>query len=229
MKAFNSWVNRKPEPSAAVSASAGESGFLRERLMGKTAEATPEPANWETVESTEELAPAPAPMPEPEAHPIHDGRTRLLGFEKSDGTSTDVFSNAPDVSANESVNPVGWLLVVKGPGRGHCFTLFNGMMQMGRGDDQAIRLNFGDSTISRDNHAAILFDPQDGLFWLGHGGKANIVRVNQKPLISNQSLDDGDEITIGETTLQLRTFCGPHFNWESGPTEEEEMQNLSLG
>lgn len=222
MKAFNSWVGRKSEPAPDQA----QTGFLRERLMGQT-EAQAVPAAHEMPAEPSPAAYVPAPEAAPE--PMHDGRTRLLGFDRSDGTSTDVFADAPDVASTVTTHPAGWLLVTEGPGRGTCFTLFDGMMKIGRGEDQAIRLNFGDTTISRDNHAAILFDLSSGQFWLGHGGKANIVRINQRPLISDQSVSDGDVITIGETTLQLKTFCGPHFNWETGPTEEEELQNLSLG
>lgn len=142
-------------------------------------------------------------------------RTRLIGFDTSDGGLADPFAEATNRQSTALAIrfPAAWLVVIDGPGRGHAFVLTNGMAQIGRGDDQAVQLDFGDDAISRNNHAAVVYDPETRTFMLGHGGKANIVRLNGRPLVSSEEMDDGDEITIGETTLVLRTFCGPDFDW----------------
>ena len=151
-------------------------------------------------------------------------RTRLLGFDKSDGDVVDIFGGGTKAaSGTQTQFPVGWILVVDGPGHGHCFTLFAGMSQIGRGEDQTVCLDFGDSAISRNNHAAIVFDEGERKFVLGHGGKANIVRLNDNPVISNEDLADGDRIKIGDTMLQLKILCGPDFNWsDTGGNEERD-------
>ncbi len=150
-------------------------------------------------------------------------KTRLIGFEKSDGDVVDIFSDAPKAVTAKSVKfPVGWLVVVEGPGRGESFSLLAGMSQIGRGEDQAIQLDFGDNSISRSNHAAIVFDPDSKEFLLGHGGKSNIVRLNDKPLISNEPLKTGDTMRIGETVLRFVALCGESFNWTDGAAEEDE-------
>lgn len=151
-------------------------------------------------------------------------RTRLIGFDKSDGDVVDLFEETPAAAPSGSrvQFPVGWILVMEGPGRGHAFPLVAGMSQIGRGEDQAISLDFGDTAISRNNHAAIVYDPAERSFLLGHGGKANIVRLNDKPVISNEALSDGDKIQIGETTLQLKTLCGPDFDWTDTDGDEEQ-------
>jgi len=151
-------------------------------------------------------------------------RTRLLGFDKSDGDVVDIFDGAPKTSLAEQTQfPVGWMLVIDGPGHGHCFTLYAGMSQIGRGEDQAVCLDFGDTAISRNNHAAIVFDAEGRKFVLGHGGKANIVRLNDQPVISNEDLADGDKIKIGDTMLQLKVLCGADFDWsETGQGEERD-------
>ncbi len=155
-------------------------------------------------------------------------RTRLIGFDKSDGDVVDIFDDAPKATPAERVQfPVGWILVVEGPGRGHCFALMPGMAQIGRGEDQSIQLDFGDAAISRSNHAAVVYDPENRKFLLGHGGKANIVRLNNKPVISNEDLVDGDKITIGETTLQIKTLCGDDFDW-SDTDEGEEHDDVAI-
>ena len=143
-------------------------------------------------------------------------RTRIIGFERSGGEIVDLFdAQKTTTPAVKAVFPVGWLLVVEGPGRGHCFSLFAGMAQIGRGEDQSVQLDFGDGAISRNNHAAVVFDPEERKFVLGHGGKANIVRLNGKPVVTSETLSDGDRIRIGETTLQLKVLCGPDFHWGS--------------
>ena len=96
---------------------------------------------------------------------------------------------------------------------------------IGRGDDQAICLDFGDTSISRDNHASIAFDDESGQFFLGHGGKSNIVRLNGRPVLSTEDLGNGDEIRLGETTLKFTAFCGPDFNWAAETDGMEDAAN----
>ena len=153
-------------------------------------------------------------------------KTRLLGFDKSDGQVVDLFNNPVQPSSRGSKFPVGWVVVVKGPGRGESFTLQTGMAQIGRGDDQAIQLDFGDNAISRSNHAAIVYDPESHQVFLGHGGKSNIVRLNDKPVISNEVLKNGDLIRLGETTLRFVALCDAEFNWAG--EDGEEADNVEI-
>ncbi|PWE31445.1 FHA domain-containing protein [Maritimibacter sp. 55A14] len=150
-------------------------------------------------------------------------KTRLLGFEHSNRTETDPFAAAIEGTAKEEqLYPVGWIVVIAGPGRGASFTLFNGVSQIGRGDDQAVRLDFGDSSISRSNHAVVAYDAEQRKHFLGHSGKANIVRLNDMPVLSTEPLADGDLIRIGETTLRFVAFCGEAFDWNTTASEDED-------
>lgn len=150
-------------------------------------------------------------------------KTRLIGFEKSDGDVVDLFNDAPKAAPTQRTKfPVGWIVITDGPGRGESFSLMAGMSQIGRGEDQAVQLDFGDNSISRTNHAAIVYDPESKEFLLGHGGKSNIVRLNDKPLISNEQLKNGDVIRIGETILRFVALCDKSFNWSDGATGEDE-------
>lgn len=150
-------------------------------------------------------------------------KTRLIGFDKSDGDVVDLFNDAPAAPTTKSVRfPVGWIVVSEGPGRGESFSLLAGMSQIGRGEDQAVQLDFGDNSISRSNHAAIVYDATTKEFLLGHGGKSNIVRLNDKPLISNENLKTGDLIRIGETVLRFVALCDGSFDWDNGTNEEDE-------
>ncbi|MDU8927840.1 FHA domain-containing protein [Alisedimentitalea sp. MJ-SS2] len=143
-------------------------------------------------------------------------RTRILGFNPGAAASRNPFEKAAKTQPTDSDYtqfPVGWLVVVDGPGRGAAFTLFNGVAQIGRGESQTVRLDFGDNSISRENHAAIAFDPEENRFFIGHGGKANLVRCNGMPVLSTQPLTAADRIRIGETTLLFTPLCGPDFGW----------------
>jgi len=186
------------------------------------AAATPEPAAPAAPVAT----PAPAAeAPSPARSPARSRRTktRLIGFEKSDGDVVDLFNDSPAAAPTKSVKfPVGWIVVADGPGRGESFSLMSGMSQIGRGEDQAVQLDFGDNSISRSNHAAIVFDADAKEFLLGHGGKSNIVRLNDKPLISNEALKTGDTIRIGETLLRFVALCDKSFNWSDGSSGEDE-------
>jgi pSer/pThr/pTyr-binding forkhead associated (FHA) protein len=86
-------------------------------------------------------------------------------------------------------------------------------MQIGRNDDQAIQLDFGDAGISRSSHAVIAYDPEDRKSYLGHGGKANLVRLNGSPVLATVPLSSGDEIRISETTMRFVAFCDESFDW----------------
>ena len=202
----------------------------------KVEESTPEVNIWDLEDdgaSTElptqapEL-PTPAPAAAASAAARSPGRsrrtkTRLIGFEKSDGDVVDLFNDAPRAAPVKSVKfPVGWIVVADGPGRGESFSLMAGMSQIGRGEDQAVQLDFGDNSISRTNHAAIVYDADSKEFLLGHGGKSNIVRLNDKPLISNEALKTGDVIRIGETVLRFVALCDDTFSWNDGASGEDE-------
>jgi len=147
--------------------------------------------------------------------------TRLIGFEHTDDPVVDLFDQTASSSDQETLQfPVGWVLVVEGDGRGHCFGLTAGLNQVGRGEENSISLDFGDSAISRNNHFAVVYDDEERKFILGHGGKSNIVRLNGKAVISNEDLADGDMVKVGGTVLQLKTLCGPDFDWADSAVEE---------
>lgn len=197
-----------------------------------------EPADEEDMDVAvpEDVPAAPAEPPArpamaapPVATPAAPGRpgarvkTRLLGFHSDELQQRDVFAEkATPASATPPRFPIGWVVVMEGPGRGASFTLTGGLSTIGRGEDQTVALAFGDSSISRDNHASIAFDEEENRAYIGHGGKSNIVRLNGKPLLSTEVLTHGDEMRIGKTTLKFVGFCGPDFSWTGAGKEGEQ-------
>jgi len=157
---------------------------------------------------------APVHMPSP-AKGRGSGRsgrvkTRLLGFSAGSIERNDPFEKK---TSTGSSFPVGWLVVVSEMGRGASFALQDGVTCVGRGTDQTVCLNFGDNSISRDNHVSIAFDSEQNKFFIGHSGKTNMVRVNNIPLLSTEELKDKDLIRLGETTLRFIAFCADDFSW----------------
>lgn len=158
-----------------------------------------------------------APAPKPTSNRT---KTRLLGFAM-DGATEDIFTASPVEKSANTQFPIGWLIVVEGPGRGASFTLTAGLSTVGRDADQTVSLDFGDATISRQNHIAIAYDEEENRTFVGHGGKANIVRLNDTPLLTTEDLNDGDRIKIGKTELKFVAFCTADFHWGSVDGAEE--------
>jgi Biotin-requiring enzyme/FHA domain len=153
------------------------------------------------------------------------GRTRLMGDQDQ---SALMVSPAPadrvgqprtrllvPSGSNEAeVEPVaGWLVVVKGPGRGGFCAVYVGMNSVGRDPDQRISLSFGDDSISREEHAYIVYDEETRQFYLQQGKKAGLVRLGTKPVLNPIELKACDLIRIGKTTLRFIPCCGPEFSW----------------
>ncbi len=113
-----------------------------------------------------------------------------------DGLSTQVISDASNAM-------VGTLLVIEGPGQGQSRPVFSGTNQVGRSADNRIALDFGDTTISRLQHAVIAYDGAKKSFRIYDGGKTNPVHVNGERLAGDCALATGDTIKIGLTTLKF--------------------------
>jgi len=123
-------------------------------------------------------------------------------------------------SGDTDADPVaGWLVVVKGPGRGGFRPIYVGMNSIGRETNQRISLSFGDDMISREEHAFIAYDEESRQFYLQHGGKANLVRLAGRPVLSPTELQPYDLIRIGKTTLRFIPLCGPDFAWSDELTD----------
>ena len=181
---------------------------------------------------------APPPEPRGDAGPRRRPtrtRTRVLGFEPQPAAVVPLFDEGRMDEFGDSGSkagvvqfPTGWLIIKEGPGRGAAFALSQGVSQIGRGSDQTVALDFGDMAISRQNHAAIAYDAGSHQFHIGHGGKSNLVRLNGKPLLSTETVGDGDEIQIGETTLILKMLCTPAFNWSASESGGGDGHDVAI-
>lgn len=219
-----------PAPDSGPAEPQGASAFQRIIRRQDAAPTVPKPAP--VAERKSAMASEPVQVPAPDAgrsrRPAGRVKTRLLGFGNDFERETDPFAaDNTAVPAAQTMFAVGWIVITSGPGRGTSFTLFNGVSQIGRGEDQAVRLDYGDTSISRINHAAVAYDPEQKAFFLGHGGKTNLVRLNGNPVLSTEPLTSGALIRIGETTLRFVALCGDDFDWDK--SQQEESENARFG
>lgn len=98
---------------------------------------------------------------------------------------------------------VAKLTITEGPGVGNAVSIFSGTNQIGRGDDMRVQINFGDDTISRQQHAVITFDMKNLEVRIYDGGRPGGLWVNGERITADAQVKLGDLIKLGETTLRL--------------------------
>jgi hypothetical protein len=113
----------------------------------------------------------------------------------------------------EGIDPVvGWLVCIEGNERGKDYRIHPEKNSIGRSEANDIYIA-GDKTISRENHATIIYDPKKKSFRLIAGNGRGIVYVNDEAIDFSCPLKSHDTIEIGETKLLFVPFCGEKFNW----------------
>jgi pSer/pThr/pTyr-binding forkhead associated (FHA) protein len=118
------------------------------------------------------------------------------GGEALDDISTQLIRD-------KSNQVIGKLTVVEGPGAGNSVNVYSGTNQIGRGNDMRIQINFGDDTISRQQHAVITYDTKNLEVRVYDGGKPGGLWVNGTRVTADQAVKFGDLIKLGETTVKL--------------------------
>lgn len=157
-------------------------------------------------------APAPTPVMQSDIGAGASGATQIRGYSGMAQGQGQGQMAEKDTGGFDPV--VGWLVVVAGPGRGNAVNIKAGMNSVGRNANQRISLNFGDPAISAEGAAFITFEPKRGTFHINHGGKANIVYLNEEAVLTPMLMAAGNMVSIGETKLRFVPLCGPEFNWD---------------
>jgi hypothetical protein len=153
----------------------------------------------------------------PPPPPISDVQTVLV--RPSSRPSATNVAGPEQTPVTDSFLPegpvVGWLVVVKGPGKGQSVTLGYGMNAIGRDPDNRVPLPFGDEQISRKKHAVITYDPRGRKYYLQHGDSNNLTYIGDMPVLAPMLLSGGETIRIGgETEIRFVPLCGEGFDWE---------------
>ena len=129
------------------------------------------------------------------------------------GAKKSQASEGPQAADAMDDPPVGWLVVVQGPGQGNVVTIGNGSNSLGRDTGERICVDFGDETISRRSHATITYDPRGKKFYIQHGGGTNLTYVEEHPVLAPTELEEFSRIQMGETVLLFVPLCGERFDW----------------
>jgi hypothetical protein len=139
------------------------------------------------------------PSPAPES-PMHDTLIQSKPMVSHDSQGYDPL--------------VGWLVVVMGPGKGNSRPVRYGMNSVGSSSTNRVPLDFGDDAISRESHCFIVYDDKKRTFHITHGGRTNLVRLNDEVVLGPMMLGAGDEISLGQSKLKFIPLAGPNFAWE---------------
>ena len=125
-------------------------------------------------------------------------------------------SRAQKSGADDAMDdpPVGWLVVIDGPGKGQTRPLGYGVNSLGRGGASRVKLDFGDGEITREDHATVTYDPKGRRYYIQHGGGMNLTYLGDEPVLAPTPLGALDHIVLGATTLRFVPLCGPEFDWQ---------------
>lgn len=120
---------------------------------------------------------------------------------------------AMGVPSSSEIEPVaGWLICTNGKLRGKDFRILAGRNKIGRDASNDICLST-DNTVSREEHANIIYDPVNNKFYVTQGSSRGLVYVNELLVISDAQLVNYDKIKLGNVELVFVALCNEKFSW----------------
>lgn len=145
--------------------------------------------------------------------------------------NADMYSSCPECKKNQSADNIptvakykkepvaGWVVAIKGPHKGKDFVIKSGRNFIGRSDMMDICLGL-DSSVSRNKHAVLVFEPRSCRFIVQPSESHELVYLNGDVLLESKDLKTGDIISLGNTDLMFVPFCSENFNWENQKDED---------
>lgn len=176
------------------------------------------PAN-DAVTVAMDTAPAPetVPMAAPQAAP--SGRT---GSALRDAV-TAASEGTAELSGDRTVGfyahtigaepVVGWLVCVTGEHFGEDFKLKAGRNFIGRSSEMDVSIS-KDSTVSRERHAVIVYEPKGNIFIVQPGDSRELCYLNNEVVLAPKEIKVNDRITVGKTELMFIPCCSSAFHWD---------------
>lgn len=129
-----------------------------------------------------------------------------------DGVTVSYYANK--LSEPIQAEPVvGWLVCTAGTHFGESFNLKSGRNFIGRSAQMDVCLD-GDTTVSRDRHAVVIYEPVERMFLAQAGDSRELFYVNDSVVLENVQLKPYDVISVGTVNLMLIPCCGKSFAWE---------------
>ncbi|GFN32135.1 FHA domain-containing protein [Paenibacillus xylaniclasticus] len=121
----------------------------------------------------------------------------------------------PYLEDADGIDPVtGWIVCIEGPQIGQDYRINAEKNFIGRAEDMHIQI-IGDNTISRRNHAVIVYDPKKRSFYLLPGDASGLAYHNNEAVYSPVELTAYDVIQLGRSKFIFIPLCGVHFEWDN--------------
>lgn len=128
-----------------------------------------------------------------------EDRGKTVGFFKSD----------------IGIDPaVGFIVCISGPMKGADFKLRSGRNFIGRSASMDVALT-DDDTVSRENHALIIYDAKHNKFMLSPGMGRGITYKNGDQVETAVEISAYDRIEAGKCELIFVPLCCESFIWDS--------------
>lgn len=115
---------------------------------------------------------------------------------------------------------VGWLVAINGNHFGEDFKLTAGKNFIGRSSGMDVSLS-GDSSVSRERHAILLYEPKSNVFLVQPGDSKELFYLNGEVVLIATKIKPYDVLTIGESELVFIPFCSENFSWDIKKKEEK--------
>lgn len=177
------------------------------------AEAAPSPerdifSNTGAAERAHAAPAAPAPAapaaPAPAKSPLKSAIQSADSMPK-----TVAYYNLP----SDSEPVVGWLVCIKGDYLGESFNLKSGRNNIGRAGNMDIVLA-KDGRVSRDRHAAVVYEPNKREFLVQSGESSGLTYLNGELLMGFKPFVQDDKLTVGGCEFLFKPLCGADFSWD---------------
>lgn len=117
---------------------------------------------------------------------------------------------------------VGWLVCIEGEEAGISFNLKGGRNFIGRSVQMDIVIK--DSSVSREKHAVILYEPKKREFLAQPGESRELFYLNDEVVLGFEKLKAYDVLQLGSTKLMFMPFCSEAFGWEDVKEEAEDSK-----
>lgn len=115
---------------------------------------------------------------------------------------------------------VGWLVCIQGQDIGKSFNLKDGRNFIGRSSKMDVVIQ--DSSVSRDKHAVIIYEPKRREFLAQPGESRELSYLNDEVVLNFNKLKPYDVLQVGATKLMFIPFCSESFSWDDVKKEEEK-------
>jgi hypothetical protein len=167
---------------------------------------SPSPAPRDPAPVRVEPAAPPPPLPSPSPAPRNPSASSQNATVRVGGGLKSAISGIKDGPV------VGWLVCLEGPDRGRDYRLRMEKNFIGRAPHMDVVIE-NDTTVSRDKHAIVIFDPKKKTFWLLPGEASGLVYLNGDLVNSPAQMKSDDILEVGQTKLVLIPFCGDRYSW----------------